>query len=112
MIEQIAAREFREHAGCRGLASGRRRGVRLLPNRIVRGGRAAGAGDRRAAGLGPHQPDVDVRHDGVTVRLVSTADDYGLSERDVAGPRDLAVAREQGLSADPSAVRLMSSSTR
>jgi 4a-hydroxytetrahydrobiopterin dehydratase len=35
-------------------------------------------------GLGPRQPDVDVRHDGVTVRLVTIGDDqFGLSERDV-----------------------------
>jgi 4a-hydroxytetrahydrobiopterin dehydratase len=60
-------------------------------------------------GLGSHHPDVDVRFDGVTVRLITlTAEHYGMSERDVALARQIsALAREQGLSADPSAVQTM-----
>jgi 4a-hydroxytetrahydrobiopterin dehydratase len=55
---------------------------------------AAGARLVRAigelAGLGDHQTDVDLRHDGVTVRLLTvTGDWYGLSERDL----ELAEAR-------------------
>lgn len=58
-------------------------------------------------GLGPRQPDVDVRHDGVTVRLVTIADDrFGLSERDVELARQISgVARELGATPDPSAVQ-------
>ena len=58
-------------------------------------------------GLEQHQPDVDVRHDGVTVRLLTTDDqNYGMSQRDVElGRRISAVAREHGLAADPSAVQ-------
>jgi 4a-hydroxytetrahydrobiopterin dehydratase len=57
--------------------------------------------------LDDHQPEVDVRHDGVTVRLITITDDYyGMSQRDVELARRIsAVAREQGLSADPSAVQ-------
>jgi 4a-hydroxytetrahydrobiopterin dehydratase len=58
-------------------------------------------------GVDDHPPDVDVRHDGVTVRLITTADDYcGMSRRDaeLAG-RISAVARGLGLPADPSAVQ-------
>jgi 4a-hydroxytetrahydrobiopterin dehydratase len=59
------------------------------------------------AGLDDRSPDVDVRHDGVTVRLITIADDYyGMSQRDVELARQIsAVARDEGLSADPSAVQ-------
>lgn len=59
------------------------------------------------AGLDAHHPDVDMRHDGVTVRLITITDDYyGLSERDVELAREIsAVARELGAPADPSAVQ-------
>ncbi|MGH2451885.1 MAG: VOC family protein [Candidatus Limnocylindria bacterium] len=54
-----------------------------------------------------HHPDVDVRRDGVTVRLITIADDYyGMSRRDIDLARQIsAIARELGLSADPSAVQ-------
>jgi 4a-hydroxytetrahydrobiopterin dehydratase len=54
-----------------------------------------------------HPPDVDVRHDGVTVRLITTADDwYGPSRRDLELARRIsATARELGVSADPSALQ-------
>ena len=59
------------------------------------------------AGLGEHHPDLDLRHEGVTVRLLTTADDwYGLTERDLDLARQIsAVARQLGLSADPSALQ-------
>jgi 4a-hydroxytetrahydrobiopterin dehydratase len=72
---------------------------------------AAGARLVRAiaelAGLGDHQPDVDLRHDGVTVRLLTvTGDWYGLSERDLELARQIsALAQEQGVPADPSMVQ-------
>ena len=72
---------------------------------------AAGAGLVQAiselAGLNDHRPDVDLRHDGVTVRLITIAEDwYGMSRRDVELARQIsALARELGLSADPSAVQ-------
>ena len=59
------------------------------------------------AGLDDHHPDVDVRYGGVTVRLITIADDYyGLSKRDVELARQIsAMARKLGVSADPSAVQ-------
>ncbi len=58
-------------------------------------------------GLDAHRPDADLRHDGVTIRLVTiTDDDYGMSRRDVELARQISsVARELGLRADPSAVQ-------
>jgi 4a-hydroxytetrahydrobiopterin dehydratase len=58
-------------------------------------------------GLEDHHPDVDVRFEGVTVRLITiTHDHYGLSRRDVELARQVsAVARELGVAADPSAVQ-------
>ncbi len=58
-------------------------------------------------GVDDHYPDVDVRRDGVTVRLLTKTDDYyGMSRRDIELARQIsAVARKLGLAADPSAVQ-------
>ena len=54
-----------------------------------------------------HRPDVDLRRDGVTVRLITISEDYfGMSQRDVELARRIsAVARDLGLTADPSVVQ-------
>jgi 4a-hydroxytetrahydrobiopterin dehydratase len=59
--------------------------------------------------LDAHRPAIDVRHDGVTVRLLTMTDDYwGMSERDVVLARQIsAVAREQGVPADPFAAQTL-----
>jgi len=58
-------------------------------------------------GLDAHHPDVDLRADGVTVRLITvTEDHYGMSMRDVELARQISgVARDLGLSGDRSAVQ-------
>jgi 4a-hydroxytetrahydrobiopterin dehydratase len=58
-------------------------------------------------GLDDRHPDVDLRHDGVTVRLLTATDDwYGMTTRDVILARQIsALAREQGLTADPSSMQ-------
>ena len=58
-------------------------------------------------GVEDHKPDVDLRHDGVTVRLITYTDDYyGMSQRDIEMARRIsATAARLGLSADPSAVQ-------
>ena len=54
-----------------------------------------------------HHPDVDLRPEGVTVRLRETPEE-GLRERDVELARQIAVAaRELGASSDPSAVQFV-----
>jgi 4a-hydroxytetrahydrobiopterin dehydratase len=63
----------------------------------------------KPANIDDHHPAVDLRHDGVTVRLITVTDDYyGMSQRDVELARQIsAVARQQDLSADPSAVQTL-----
>jgi 4a-hydroxytetrahydrobiopterin dehydratase len=58
-------------------------------------------------GVENHKPDVDLRHEGMTVRLITYTDDcYGMSQRDVEMARQIsATARRLGLSAAPSAVQ-------
>src|SRR5512146_3551453 len=58
-------------------------------------------------GVEDHRPGVDVRHDGVTVHMITYTDDYfGPSHRDVELARQIsAVAMKLGLTADPSAVQ-------
>lgn len=58
-------------------------------------------------GIHDHPPAIDIRPDGVTFRLVTMADDWaGTTQRDVVAARRIsAVARDQGLTADPSAVQ-------
>jgi 4a-hydroxytetrahydrobiopterin dehydratase len=58
-------------------------------------------------GVDEHHPDIDVRHDGVTVRLITFTDDYGgMTRRDAELARQIsAAARKLGLAADPSAVQ-------
>ena len=58
-------------------------------------------------GVERHRPDIDVRQDGVTVRLLTTSSDYyGMSGRDVELARQIsAAAKRLGLSADASAVQ-------
>ena len=56
---------------------------------------------------GGHQPDIDIREDGVTVRLITVTDKlYGMTGADVDLARKIsAAAREQGLSADSSVLQ-------
>jgi 4a-hydroxytetrahydrobiopterin dehydratase len=58
-------------------------------------------------GIENHPPDVDLRPDGVTVRLITVTDNYyGMSRQDIEVARQISgVARDLGLSADPSAVQ-------
>lgn len=75
------------------------------------GSLAAGARLTRAIselpGIDDHPPAIDVRHDGVTVRLVTFTEDIGgLTRRDLdlAGQIS-ALARDLGYTADPSKVQ-------
>ena len=58
-------------------------------------------------GVATHQPDLDIRHGGVTVRLVTiTKDYYGMARHDAELARDIsAIARRLGYRADPSSLQ-------
>ncbi|KKZ73157.1 VOC family protein [Streptomyces showdoensis] len=58
-------------------------------------------------GLGDGSPDVDLREEGVTVRLITVTDAYyGLTERHIELARGIsAAARSLGVPADPAAVQ-------
>lgn len=58
-------------------------------------------------GVEDHRPGLDVRQDGVTVRMVTYTDDYfGPGQQDVELARQVsAAARKLGLSADPAAIQ-------
>ena len=61
-------------------------------------------------GVEDERPAVDVRHDGVTVRMITFTKDYaGMTQRHVELARQIsAAARKLGLSADPSGVQSLS----
>ena len=107
MIDRISPKQFHESEGVedwRVLGDGACAYFRT-------GSFAAGARLVQAIGVLPgvddHNPDVDVRRDGVTVRLITMSNDYcGMSLRDVHLARQIsAVAKQFDLSADPSAVQ-------
>jgi 4a-hydroxytetrahydrobiopterin dehydratase len=107
MTDQISPKQFREAEGAedwRVLGDGANAYFRT-------GSFAAGARLVEAIselpGVDEHHPDIDVRHDGVTVRLITFTDSYGgMTRRDLELARQVsAAARKLGLTADPSAVQ-------
>src|SRR5262245_10193513 len=58
-------------------------------------------------GVEAHRPNIDVRHDGVTIHMITYTDDYfGPSRRDVELARRIsAAALRLGLAADPAAIQ-------
>jgi 4a-hydroxytetrahydrobiopterin dehydratase len=109
MTDFITPRQFHESEGTedwRVLGEGAFAYFRT--GSLAASGRLA-AGISEVPGLEDHEPFVDIRRTGVTVRLITATDDYrGMSQRDVKLARQIsAVAREQGASADPSAVQTL-----
>lgn len=107
MIDGITAEQFRRSAGVKdwrvvgeGACTFFRTGSFAAGARLV-------LAISELVGLDAHHPDVDVRHDGVTVRLVTyTSDWFGMSKRDVEMARQIsALARKLGYPAEPSAVQ-------
>ena len=107
MSDPITAREFQEAEGLadwRVLSEGAsvffRTGSYAESARLVQ---AIG----EISGVEDHAPAVDLRAGGVTVRLISVADDYfGMTQRDVEIARQVsAAAGDLGLSADPAGLQ-------
>ncbi len=103
--DAITARQFEEAPGTgdwRALARG---AAALFRTRSLGEGAVLVERVRVLADGANHHPDVDLRPDGVVVRVVSH-DVGGLSERDVALAREISeTAAEVGLTADPAAVQ-------
>lgn len=108
MTERITIKQFRESKGVEdwrvvgsdGACAYFKTGSLAEAAQLVRSvGELPGVDDHRVA--------IDVRNDGVTVSLVTIADDYmGMSQRDVELARGISgVARALGLAADPSLVQ-------
>jgi 4a-hydroxytetrahydrobiopterin dehydratase len=107
MTERISPKQFHEAEGAEdwrvvgdGACAYFRTGSFAAGSRLVKA-------ISQLPGVEDHKPDVDVRPDGVTVRLITITDDYyGMSRRDLELARQIStVGRELGLSADPSAVQ-------
>ena len=110
IADGITARQFRESEGVadwRVLADGAY--AFFATESFAAGSRLVGA-IGELPGNDDHHPDVDLRHDGVTVRLITFTDDYfGMSRRDVDLARRIsALALEQGARADASSVQTLS----
>lgn len=106
-IEPITLREFHEADGLEDW-----RAVAQVASAYFRTGSFTASGRlvqaiSKLAGLDASRAEVDARPQGVTVRLITIADDYyGLTAHDVELARQIsAVAREQGVSADPTLVQ-------
>jgi 4a-hydroxytetrahydrobiopterin dehydratase len=108
MTERITPRQFHEADGVedwRVLGEGACTYFRA--GSFAAGARLVHRAISELASLADHHPDVDVRYAGVTVRLITIGHGYcGLSQRDVELARQIsAVARELGVTADPTAVQ-------
>lgn len=80
-------------------------GVHALPDRVVRSRDRPAGGDRQTAAAANHHPDVDLRPEDVTVRLL-TSEVKGLGNRDVELARQISgAARELDVPAFPAAVQ-------
>jgi 4a-hydroxytetrahydrobiopterin dehydratase len=107
MTEPITARQFHEADGVEDWRVVGEGACAYFRTRSFAGGARLAQAISEVAGVGVHRPDVDLRRDGVTVRLITITDDYyGMSQRDVELARKIsAAARELGFPADPSAVQ-------
>src|SRR5256886_15749645 len=107
MTDRISPKQFHESEGIedwRVLGDGANGTLR--PGSFAAGARLVQARGERP-GYDDNRPEVDLRHDGVTVRMLKITDDYaGMTRGHVElASRISGVARQLGLSADPSAVQ-------
>jgi 4a-hydroxytetrahydrobiopterin dehydratase len=107
MTDQISPKQFRESEGVeawRVLGDGANAYFRT--GSLPAGARLVQA-ISELPGVDDLQPEVDVRHDGVTVRMVAFVEGYGgvLRSHVELARKISAAARKLGLSADPSAVQ-------
>lgn len=107
MAEPITPKQFHESAGTedwRVLSDG---GYAMFRAPSLEHGARLAAEIAALPGLRPHQPDIDLRHDSVTVRLLTVEGDfYGMTTRDVDLAREISrLARRLGLAPDVASVK-------
>ncbi len=111
MTDQISPKQFREAEGVEDwrLLGGDGATAYFRAESFAAGARLVQA-ISELPGVDDHRPAIDVRHDGVTVRMITFTKDYaGMTRRHVDLARQIsAAARKLGLSADPSAVQSLS----
>lgn len=107
MTDYISAREFHEANGTEDWRVVGDGACAYFPTRSFAEGARLVQAISELRGGDDHSPDVDLRRDGVTVRLLTRSEEwYGMSKRDVDLARRIsAAARELGLSGDASAVQ-------
>jgi 4a-hydroxytetrahydrobiopterin dehydratase len=111
MTEGISPKQFRESDGVEDwrLLGGDGATAYFRTRSLAAGARLVQA-ISEMPGVDDERPAIDVRHDGVTVRMITFAPDYaGMTRAHVELARRIsAAARKLGLSADPSAVQSLS----
>jgi 4a-hydroxytetrahydrobiopterin dehydratase len=106
-IEWISPRQFHEAAGTQDWRAVGEGACAYFRTGSFEGGARLVQRISELAGLGDHHPDADLRHHGLTVRLITiTPDCYGLSQHDVELARQIsAAAHDLDAAADPSVVQ-------
>src|SRR2546428_13600795 len=107
MSAQITMRKFRESEGVEDWrVVGEGACAYFRTGSFAAGSRLAHA-ISELAGLDDHHPDVDLRHDGVIVRLITVAAGYyRLGERDPElAPQNPGISRQPGVPPDPAHVQ-------
>src|SRR2546426_12390041 len=107
MTDQITPRQFIESAGADGwrvLGDG---GTAYFPTASFAAGSRLVQAISELPGVDDQRPDVDLRHDGVTVRLLKISENYAGMTRGIVelARRISGAARKLGFAADPSAVQ-------
>src|SRR5256886_5468482 len=103
MKDQITPRQFHETAGVEDWRVVGEGACAFFRTESFATGARLVTAISELAGLDEHHPDVDLRHEGVMVRLITVRHDYmGMTERDVELARQIsAVARKPGGHAGP-----------
>jgi 4a-hydroxytetrahydrobiopterin dehydratase len=107
MVEEISPSEFQEAEGVEDWRVVSDGATACFRAESFRAGARLVEAISELPEIDDHSPDIDLRSDGVTVRLVTVTDRYyGMSRGDIAIARRVSrIARDLGLSADPSAVQ-------
>jgi 4a-hydroxytetrahydrobiopterin dehydratase len=109
MNDPISAREFHDTPGVEGWRVVGDGACSYFPTSSFEKATRLVEAIGRLPDIEEHQPDIDIRPDGVTVRLLTTSDDYyGMSRADVNLAQQIsAAAGDLGMVGDPSRVQSM-----